>query len=206
LSGPDTDDLVVDDGTNGIEPHSGQFLADLGSVSAPSFLSQTVQTTAGASYLLSLWLNSPDGLTPNEFVVRWNSVTLFDRADLPYIADWTNLQFTVIASGPSSTVSIGGQDDQSYLGLDDVNLTANQASQPTIATFTLSGANLTLNGTGPTAGATFYVLGSTNVATPIDQWKRVATNTLGSGGAFSITLTNAVNASIPEQFYLIETQ
>ncbi len=203
LTGSDTGDLSVDDGSNGIEPHSGQFLADLGSVGDVSFLSQTVQTTPGASYLLSLWLNSPDGLTPNEFVVRWNGRPLYDQANLPAIAAWTNLQFTVTATGSTATVSIGGQDDQSYLGLDDVSLVP---GQPSIASFALSGANLTLTGNGPAQGETFYVLSTTNVALPLTQWRPVATNVLGSGGAFSVTLTNAVNASLPQQFYILKLQ
>ena len=47
--------------------------------------------------MLSCWLDSPDGLKPNEFLVSWAGTTLFDQTNLPALG-WTNLQFNVTAS------------------------------------------------------------------------------------------------------------
>ena len=117
----------MDDGSNsGITPHSGSYEAALGAVGSLSYLSQTLATTAGTSYLLSFWLNSPDGQTPNEFQVSWNGTTLFDETDLPAIG-WTNLQFVVTATGTSTVLQFGAQDDPSYLALDDVSVVPTQA-------------------------------------------------------------------------------
>jgi len=43
--------------------HSGTYGAQLGPVSSRGYLSQTLATIPGQSYLLSLWLDSPDGQT-----------------------------------------------------------------------------------------------------------------------------------------------
>jgi hypothetical protein len=119
--------IFVDDGSgSGITPHSGIYEAALGTGGALGYLSQTLPTTAGASYLLSFWLNSPDGATPNEFQVSWNGTTLFDETDLPALG-WTNIQFVVTATGPSAVLQFGAQDDPSYLALDDVSVVPTQA-------------------------------------------------------------------------------
>jgi hypothetical protein len=118
----DTGGISVDDGSNsGITPHSGNYEAGLGTIGALGYLSQTLPTTAGATYVLSFWLNSPDGDTPNEFQVSWNGTMLFDQTDLPALG-WTNLQFTVTATGTSTVLQFGAQDDPSYLALDDVSV------------------------------------------------------------------------------------
>jgi PKD repeat protein len=51
--------------TGSVYAHSGTYGAILGPVGSLGYLSQTLTTTPGTSYLLSFWLNSPDGQTPN---------------------------------------------------------------------------------------------------------------------------------------------
>ncbi|MGP8200551.1 MAG: MBG domain-containing protein [Limisphaerales bacterium] len=98
-----------------------QYGAELGPAGSLGYLSQTLPTTVGQLYLLSLWLDSPDGLTPNEFSVAWNGTTIFDRTNLGAIG-WTNLQFNVAATTTNTLLQIGFRDDPSYLGLDDVSV------------------------------------------------------------------------------------
>jgi hypothetical protein len=121
----------------GISPHSGNYFAALGAELSPGYLSQTLQTTANHSYLLSLWLNSPTvrgGNTPNEFSVSWNGNTLFDQSNISPISGWTNLQFIVTATSNSTVLQFGERDDPWYLGLDDVSVTPIPAAtfQPTM--------------------------------------------------------------------------
>ena len=87
-----------------------------------AFLSQNVPTFAGQSYLLSLWMDSPDGENPNEFSVSWNGNTIFDQVNLPKLG-WTNLQFIVTATGSTTALQFGARNDPSYLALDDVSMT-----------------------------------------------------------------------------------
>ena len=76
---------------------------------------------------------------------------------------------------------------------------------PAITNFSLSfGTNLVINGTNGQAGATYYLLTSTNIATPLNQWKTIATNA-AAGNAFSFTDTNAVNPALGKQFYLLSS-
>jgi uncharacterized repeat protein (TIGR03803 family) len=78
--------------------------------------------------------------------------------------------------------------------------------QPVIIDTSFSETNLVLRGINGQSGQTCYVLSSTNLALPVSQWKKVATNDLGAHWAFTITATNAVNPSASQQFYLLESQ
>src|ERR1035441_3439381 len=138
LSGSGIGDMSVDSGFEGdMVPHSGNYLAELGPVGSLSYLSQTLATTPGTNYLLTFWLNSPDGETNNEFLVSWNGTTLLDRKNIGAIG-WTNIHFTATATGPSTVLQFGSRDDPSYLGLDDVVVVP---AQPTIIGMNLSGMN-----------------------------------------------------------------
>jgi len=91
------------------------------------YIYQNLSTTPGQSYLLSLWLDSPDGLTPNEFQVYWNGTTVFDQTDIGAIG-WTNLQFTVAATTTNTLLEFGFQDASSALGLDEISVTSSNSS------------------------------------------------------------------------------
>jgi hypothetical protein len=75
---------------------------------------------------------------------------------------------------------------------------------PGITNFSLAGANIVLNGTNSQAGATYYLLSTTNVALPVSQWKTIATN-VAAGTTYSFTGTNAVTAGRPQQFYILSS-
>jgi Concanavalin A-like lectin/glucanases superfamily len=77
-------------------------------------------------------------------------------------------------------------------------------SQPVIGSTTILSGNLIFSGTGGAANGTYYVLTSTNLATPLADWKPLSTNAFGGSGNFSVT--NAINPGNPRQFYLIEAQ
>ena len=77
------------------------------------------------------------------------------------------------------------------------------ASQPVIGNTRVSGGNLIFSGTGGTTNGTFYVLTSTNVATPLANWTPLSTNAFDSSGNFSVT--NTINPGNPRQFYLLKT-
>jgi autotransporter-associated beta strand protein len=77
---------------------------------------------------------------------------------------------------------------------------------PKITGFSLSGANVVLNGTNGVNGGTYYLLESTNLTLPLPQWIPVATNVISVSGvfnSFSLTETNAVNLSAKQQFYIL---
>ena len=78
--------------------------------------------------------------------------------------------------------------------------------QPGISGLSLSGANLVLDATNGQSGRTYYVLASTNVALPLNQWLPVTTNILSASGNFTITISNTVTPALPQQFYILKTQ
>ena len=82
-------------------------------------------------------------------------------------------------------------------------------NSPTITQFSLanvgpSGGDVVINGTNGNTGATYYLLMGTNVATPLAQWRTVATN-IASGTAFTFIGTNAVTAGESQQFYILSS-
>jgi hypothetical protein len=108
---------------NGFEmpARSGTNLAAVGRNATFGFLSQTIPTVAGQSYLLSLWLGNPSPNPTNEFLVLWNGVTNLDWTNIPPI-QWTNLQFIVSATNGGSVIELGYRNTQTWFGLDDVTL------------------------------------------------------------------------------------
>ncbi len=75
-------------------------------------------------------------------------------------------------------------------------------SQPVVSSVVASGGNLIFSGTGGTANGNYWVLTSTNLATPIGSWPTQATYTYDATGAFSVT--NAISPGIPASFYRIK--
>ena len=196
-------DVFVDNGSqSGIGPYSGKYLAALGSVGSLNYLSQTLPTTAGAAYFLSFWFNSPDGLSPNELSVSWNGSTVYDQTDIPAIG-WTNYQYMVSATGTSTTLSIGFQDDPSYLGIDNVSVLP---AQPGVSSLQLFGTNWVLAANNGLSGQTYYVLTSTNLTLPLSQWTPVATNVPSANGNFAILFNQPANSGAGQQFYILQLQ
>ena len=183
LNGSGNNANYVDSSGNFVAPHTGTYCALLGESGALAYLSQTLPTVSGQKYLLSLWMNNPvkgkiSG--PDEFSVSWNGSTLYDTANFIQ-ASWLNLQFVVTATGASTVLQIGGRDDPSYIGLDDVSVT------PVFApTFSTQPTNLTvLSGDSVVFSAT--VGGTTNL---VYQWRKGGTNLANGAGIAGATTTN----------------
>ena len=68
-----------------------------------------VATTVGQIYLVSFWLTCvPDdqGVTPtNQFTAKWSGLKLYARTNLNALG-WTNLQFSVTATGTQIDVAL----------------------------------------------------------------------------------------------------
>jgi autotransporter-associated beta strand protein len=77
-------------------------------------------------------------------------------------------------------------------------------STPKILNFSLQSGNAVVNGTNGQAGATAFVLTTTNLMTPLNQWQTAATNILGGSG-FTLTVTNAFTAGSPQRFFILSS-
>jgi subtilase family serine protease len=174
--------------------HSGTYGSQLGPVGSLGYLSQTFSTLVGQSYLLSLWMDSPDGKTPNEFLVQWNGNTLFDRANMPTIG-WTNLLFIVAATSNSTVLQFGFQNDLRYLGLDDINVwPIPTPSFRSVAKVTNNAVALTWNSL---TSLVYRVEYSTNLART--NWTILSTNT---ANGYTLAVTNSIGTN-PYRFYRI---
>jgi autotransporter-associated beta strand protein len=75
-------------------------------------------------------------------------------------------------------------------------------AQPVIGMISLAGNGLGFTGTGGVANANYYLLGATNLTTPLSDWTRLLTNQFDPGGNFNFT--NAMNRDSSSRFYLLQ--
>jgi subtilase family serine protease len=177
--------------------HSGNYGAVLGQSGSLGYLYQTLATSPGQNYLLSLWLDNPDNsyeATPNQFLVQWNGTTLFDQTNLPY-AGWTNLQFIVTAPSASTTLQFGFEDTPYYLGLDDISVTL--LSPPMFKTVQMAATAFQLTW-GAVSGLAYQVQYSTNLLQT--NWINLGEPLIASNASLTVSDTSAANSS-PQRFY-----
>lgn len=186
----------VDNGSQSIPPHSGSYLAVLGQSSAGGLctIAQTLATSPGQTYLLSLWLDSTsiNGGVPNEFSVSWNGNVLLDQANI-LTSGWTNLLFIVTATSSSTVLQFGESDDAWYLGLDDVSVlplppTTFQAVSAANNQFQFSWNAMT--------GLVYQVQYTTNLLSP--DWINLGSPITAASA--TLILTNNIGPD-PQRFY-----
>ena len=68
--------------------------------------------------------------------------------------------------------------------------------------FAADGGSVVISGSGGTPNGIYYVLTSTNVAAPANQWTSVATNQFDSASRF--VFTNTPDPNLPQSFYLLQ--
>ncbi len=166
--------------------HAGTWGAYLAPGGALAYLSQTITTTPGAGYWLSLWLNNTYGSTSNEFLVSWNGGVLFDRTNMSAFG-WSNLLFNVTASGTNTALQLGF-DNHGDFGVDDISLmpVVSQPPAPTLLVAAKSGPAVAVSG-GGADGAVINVLTNNVLAANF-------TNDASGGYSGSITLPDGVYA------------
>jgi len=181
--------------------HTGALGAALGPATI-GYLSQTLSTAAGASYLISFWLKS-DGQPNNYFQALWNGATNFAQTNVP-AAGWTNITLLVTATNSQSVLKFGFFDVPSYLALDDVSVT-NLAASGSPVYFGAGAGNLFyagrqmhlqiggLNSQGP------VVIEAT---TDLTHWAPLFTNASGVG---TISIIDTDAGSFPSRFYRART-
>jgi hypothetical protein len=79
---------------------------------------------------------------------------------------------------------------------------------PFITGFSIvNGTNVTVNATNGQSNGKYYLLGTTNLTTPLSQWLPLATNVVITNGGpvsgFTFNATNAVQLSTPMEFYIL---
>jgi hypothetical protein len=127
-------DFFVD--TAPANAHSGTHSFAGGGIGAPGFISQNLATTPGRNYNIHLWLANLSGFAEGtELQVLWGGNVVFDRTDI--LASGYNLiNIDPLATGTTTTLSIGLRDENFFLNIDDISVFA---VVPEPATFALLG-------------------------------------------------------------------
>jgi hypothetical protein len=117
---------------------------------------------------------------------------------------------TGVSNGAAITVTGAGMGWVNNLAVDGSVTAVNSVIIPSVSagitSFNLAGANTVINATNGVNGGTYYLLQSTNMASPLSQWLVVATNVIntnGASGAFTFTGTNVVTPNGAQQFYIL---
>jgi hypothetical protein len=190
----------VDDGStygSPLTPFEGNYFADLGQFNSFAYLSQTLPTRAGQTYLLSFWLQCADlgsATAPNQFITQWNGSTVLNDVNVP-AAGWVNRSHVVIAAAASTVLQFGFFNDPGVFGLDDVSIVP--IPPPTIQSVGQAGGTVNLQwATLP--GVSYQVQYKTSLASA--TW-----NDLGSPTNASVSITSAADSISPGagRFYRI---
>ncbi len=102
--------------------HSGNYGAFLGELGYQATLTQTLPTVPGQRYLVSCWLNNPQAGPGQQFTGSWDGTSFVYLTNLPAIKNWTNLATVITASGTTSVLQFGAENDTNYFGFDDVSV------------------------------------------------------------------------------------
>jgi hypothetical protein len=83
-----------------------------------------------------------------------------------------------------------------------VKLVVQAKTPPTVSAPVIENGKVILNGAGGPSNLLYYVLGSTNVVSPLAEWLRIGTNQFSGTGGFSFT--NPLPPGTPQMFQVIE--
>jgi V8-like Glu-specific endopeptidase len=109
--------------------HGGSYAASFGPTGGLGYISQTVATTPGQTYTLSLWLAHPYDDTGTEYVAQIGGTTVDDLVD-PGFFPYTQFTYAYTATGTSTTIQLGFYEVPAYWYLDDVSFTASPTPAP----------------------------------------------------------------------------
>jgi hypothetical protein len=138
----------------------------------------------------------PVNVSSNDFMTLNESLLTLPRqtnGDLPYIA------FAQLV-GSSDLVDAGTNAGFTYAGAaPDLGAFEYGNQPPPTLSMTSTDTNLIFTGNSGPAGGTNFLVATTNLALPMSQWSRVATNKFDLAG--NCAITNAINSNLPQRFY-----
>jgi hypothetical protein len=105
-----------------------------------------------------------------------------------------------LASITPATPGAGLAWNTSQLSSGVISVVANAA--PVISSIKVVGGNLVFSGTGGGANGSYQVITATSLLTPLANWTVLGTGAFDGSGNFSVT--NAIQAGTPQQFYRIK--
>jgi hypothetical protein len=181
-----------------LHPVPGDKLTGLGCFVVPVAPTNLVASTANGDVSLT-WAASSGATAYNVYrsstnggpygVIAW-SVTATSYADTDFPSEGHAYYYVVTALNP------GDESDGS------LQVVAAPFTGPIISSLSFSSGSLVIHGASGTTGAQVFLLVATNLALP--KWIPIATNQFDSNGNF--TMTNTLNAVVPQTFYRLQLQ
>jgi hypothetical protein len=105
--------------------YGGNYALWIGNSQPADSISQTIATTAGTSYTFDFYLRHIQQGGPCEFIAQWGDTAILSLGD-QFKNDtdfaWQEYQYTVSATGSSTTITFEGYDGPSWYVLDDVSV------------------------------------------------------------------------------------
>jgi hypothetical protein len=110
--------------------HSGLYAAVFGPTGSLGYISQTLVTTPGASYVVDYWLSAGGG-GANQFQFIWGGIVLQNLLNLG-APGYTHYSYNVTALSASTTISFGFYYPSDFWYFDDaaVNDASNGVPEP----------------------------------------------------------------------------
>jgi hypothetical protein len=165
----------------------GQVTAGVGTTNQTVTPLGTFTSAIGLGWQAWQWIPLQDANNNNVYVTLTGQATTF-RATA---GSGINMEYFMLVPATAPPAVIAPTNSP---GITSFRLVSNGAG----------GNNVVINGTNGDVGATYYLLTSTNVAKPLNQWQVVATNVVGSGN-FTFIGTNAVSPNGVQQFYILSS-
>jgi hypothetical protein len=159
--------------------------------SAPTVVATNV-TTGGAGNIISV-----DSIVPVSSYPATNTLIRYSGALLG-----SGFNFTLGSLPGTYVATLVDNSANSSVDLVITSGPAPVAPRPSIASISISGGNMVLTGSGGSAGGTFYVRASGDIALPLATWTSIATNTFDGSGNFNLSLP--YNPALPVQFFAIQ--
>jgi hypothetical protein len=204
-SGDTSADSVITGTADNVTIHSGTHASRLGPNNLV-FLTQTLATTAGASYNLDFWLSNPIGGGGTEWLVKEGATgttltTLTDVHNAPRF-NYTHFTFTFTATSSSTDLQFGFAHPPDWFYLDDVSvtpvaLTAGANAFATVTALDAGGHQVAYNGTVHITSTDPLIPDfGTYTFTAADNGQHVFTGTLATVGTQTVTFRDVANNSL----------
>lgn len=163
--------------------------------------------TLNAGAILNFELGA---IAASDKIVISNSLVLGGTLNVSNLAGFGAGAYTLMTYGGalSGTLPVIGSKPSGFSCTINTNtagqirLVVQTQAPPTFKTVAATGSNIVFSGTGGPTNVPYNVLMTTNLALPVTNWARVATNTFTATGAF--LFTNAFSPGAPQQFFRLQ--
>jgi hypothetical protein len=195
---------------------NGKLIADAGSVVSPAVTPGaspvgilTVSNTIVLSGTTVMELDPDNGT--NDVLKSASAITYGGTLSLMNLGPLTSGSAFKLFSASSysgaftnitpATPGAGLAWDTSALGTSGI-IKVVATTPPVFGGVTIVGTDLVFSGSNGVASGQYYVLASTNVALPLVDWSRIATNTFDANGHF--TFSDSLIPPLPRRFYRLQ--